>query len=130
MDIKTILSKYRNIAVVGISDKPDRYSYQVATYLMEKGFNIIPVNPMLQEWQGKKAFKDIKEINVPVDVVDIFRKREFVPEIVKDSIGRAQVIWMQEGIISMDGKALAEDNGMFVVMDRCMKKEYEKLNKN
>ena len=129
MSIEEILKKYKDIAVVGISDKPDRYSYQVANYLMNNGFNIIPVNPMLKEWQGKKVYSDIKSIEGNIDVVDIFRRPEFIEDIVMDSRGKAKVIWMQEGIINEVAKKLAVEMGMEVVMDRCMKKEYEKLNK-
>ncbi len=129
MSIEEILKKYKDIAVVGISDKPDRYSYQVAIYLMNNGFNIIPVNPMLKEWQGKKVYSDVKSIEGNIDVVDIFRRPEFIEDIVMDSRGKAKVIWMQEGIINEAAKKLAVEMGMEVVMDRCMKKEYEKLNK-
>ncbi len=130
MDIEKVLKKYKDIAVIGISDKPERYSYKVALYLIDNGYNIIPVNPMLDEWNGKKVFKNIKDIDSNVDVVDIFRKPEFIPEIVMESIGKAKVIWMQEGIVNNDAKELAEKNGMYVVMDKCIKKEHEKLNKN
>ena len=129
MKVEEILKKYRDIAVVGISDKPDRYSYQVAKFLMDRGYNIIPVNPMLDQWMGKKAYRDIHSIDGNVDVVDIFRRPEFVEDIVMDSKGKAKVIWMQEGIINEDAAKLANDMGMEVVMDKCMKKEYEKLNK-
>lgn len=129
MKVEEILKKYRDIAVVGISDKPDRYSYQVAKFLMDRGYNIIPVNPMLDQWMGKKVYRDIHSIDGNVDVVDIFRRPEFVEDIVMDSKGKAKVIWMQEGIINEDAAKLANDMGMEVVMDKCMKKEYEKLNK-
>ena len=129
MKVEEILKKYRDIAVVGISDKPDRYSYQVAKFLMDRGYNIIPVNPMLDQWMGKKAYRDIHSIDGNVDVVDIFRRPEFVEDIVMDSKGKAKVIWMQEGIINEDAAKLANDMGIEVVMDKCMKKEYEKLNK-
>ena len=101
MTAEEILKKYRDIAVVGISDKPDRASYQVSKYLMENGYNIIPVNPVLEDWEGKKVYKDVKSIEGNVDVVDIFRKPEFVEEIVKDAKGKARVIWMQEYLALM-----------------------------
>ena len=129
MTVEEILKKYRDIAVVGISDKPDRYSYQVAKFLMDRGYNIIPVNPMLDQWMGKKAYRDIHSIDGNVDVVDIFRRPEFIEDIVMDSKGKAKVIWMQEGIVNEDAAKLANDMGIEVVMDKCMKKEYEKLNK-
>ena len=129
MAVEDIIKKYRDIAVVGISDKPDRYSYQVAKFLMDRGYNIIPVNPMLETWMGKRVYSDVHSIDVNVDVVDIFRKPEFIEDIVKDSMGKAKVIWMQEGIVNESAAKLATDMGMEVVMDKCMKKEYEKLNK-
>ena len=129
MAVEDIIKKYRDIAVVGISDKPDRYSYQVAKFLMDRGYNIIPVNPMLETWMGKRVYSDVHSIDTNVDVVDIFRKPEFIEDIVKDSRGKAKVIWMQEGIVNESAAKLATDMGMEVVMDKCMKKEYEKLNK-
>ena len=106
MTVEEILKKYRDIAVVGISDKPDRYSYQVAKFLMDRGYNIIPVNPMLDQWMGKKAYRDIHSIDGNVDVVDIFRRPEFIEDIVMDSKGKAKVIWMQEGIVNEDAAKL------------------------
>jgi len=128
MDIEYILKNYKNIAVIGLSDKKDRYSYIVADYLLRNGYNIIPVNPNINEWNGIKAYKDVKSIDKDVDIIDIFRKPEFVNEIVNESIGKAKVIWMQEGIINNDAKIIAENNNMYVIMDKCIKKEHEKLN--
>ncbi len=128
MDIEYILKNYKNIAVVGLSDKKDRYSYIVAYYLLRNGYNIIPVNPNINEWNGIKAYKDVRSIDKDVDIIDIFRKPEFVNKIVNESIGKAKVIWMQEGIINNDAKIIAENNNMYVIMDKCIKKEHEKLN--
>ncbi|MCZ7357971.1 MAG: CoA-binding protein [Candidatus Methanoperedens sp.] len=127
MSIETILN-YKNIAVVGISDDPERPSYFVATFLARHGFNIIPVNPKLQEWEGKQCFPDLRSIPVKVDVVDIFRRSEAVPPIVDEAIAiRAKVVWMQEGIVNEEAAAKARKAGIEVVMDRCMKKEYARL---
>ena len=127
MSIETILN-YKNIAVVGISDDPERPSYFVATFLARHGFNIIPVNPKLQEWEGKQCFPDLRSIPVKVDVVDIFRRSEAVPPIVDEAIAiRAKVVWMQEGIVNEEAAAKARKAGIEVVMDRCMKKEYVRL---
>ena len=127
MSIETILN-YKNIAVVGISDDPERTSYFVATFLARHGFNIIPVNPKLQEWEGKQCFPDLRSIPVKVDVVDIFRRSEAVPPIVDEAIAiRAKVVWMQEGIVNEEAAAKARKAGIEVVMDRCMKKEYARL---
>src|SRR3990170_7644614 len=127
MWIERILS-YRNIAVVGISDNPERPSHSVSSFMEAHGYNIIPVNPNLQEWEGKKCYPDLRSVPVKVDVVDIFRRSEAVPPIVDEAIAiNAKVVWMQEGIINEEAAAKARDAGIEVVMDRCMKKEYIRL---
>ncbi len=108
MSPEEVLKKYKNVAVVGISEKPDRYSNIVAKYLMDNGYNIIPVNPSIEEWNGIKSYKDLNSVDKPVDVVDIFRKPEYVTDIVKQAIGKAKVIWMQEGIINEEARDVAE----------------------
>ena len=124
MGIEDIL-KYKTIAVVGISDDPERPSHFVASFLDAHGYNIIPVNPKLTEWEGKKCYPDLRSIHVPVDIVDIFRRSEAVPPIVDEAIAiQAKVVWMQEGIINEEAGAKAREAGIEVVMDRCMKKEY------
>jgi predicted CoA-binding protein len=127
MTIEAILN-YKNIAVVGISDDPERPSHYVASFLAQHGFNIIPVNPKLTEWEGKKCYPDLPSIPVKVDVVDIFRRPEAVPPIVDEAIKiKAKAVWMQEGIVNEEAAAKARKAGIEVVMDRCMKKEYRKL---
>ncbi len=127
MSIENILS-YRNIAVVGISDKTERPSYMVASFLEEQGYNIIPVNPKLTEWRGKKCYPDLLSVPYKVEVVDIFRRPEFVLPIVEEAIKiKAKAIWMQEGIVNEEAAKKAMQAGIEVVMDRCMKKEYLKL---
>ena len=127
MSIETILD-FRNIAVVGISDNPERPSYGVANYLLAHGYNIIPVNPNLREWEGKKCYPDLKSIPERVDVVDIFRRPEAVPPIVDEAIAiKAKAVWMQEGIVNEEAAAKARAAGLEVVMDRCMMKEYNRL---
>ena len=127
MSIETIL-EYKNIAVVGISDNPERPSHFVASFLENQGYNIIPVNPNLQEWEGKKCYPDLRSVPVKVDVVDIFRRSEAVPPIVDEAIAiNAKVVWMQEGIINEEAAAKARNEGIEVVMDRCMKTEYKRL---
>lgn len=128
--IPEVLKTSRTIAVVGISDKPDRDSYRVADYLARHGYEIVPVNPMLETWNGKKAFPDLRSIpgSINIDVVDIFRKPDAVPEIVKDAMTiKPRVIWMQEGIVSHEGANAAKKEGMTVIMDRCIMKEHMKL---
>jgi predicted CoA-binding protein len=115
----------KTIAVVGISDNPERPSNFVAKFLEEHGYNIIPVNPNLTEWDGKKCYPDLMSIPVKVDVVDIFRRMEAIPPIVDEAIAiKAKVVWMQEGIVNEGAAVKARDAGIEVVMDRCMKKEY------
>lgn len=127
MTIETILG-YKNIAVVGISDDPTRPSHYVAGFLAGHGYNIIPVNPKLTEWEGKKCYPDLLSIPVKVDVVDIFRRSEAVPPIVDEAIRiKARAVWMQEGIVNEEAAARARDAGIEVVMDRCMKTEYRRL---
>ncbi len=127
MTIGNILN-YRTIAVVGISDDPERPSHFVASFLESHGYKIIPVNPKLTEWEGKKCYPDLLSIPEKVDVVDIFRRAEAVPPIVDEAIKiKAKVVWMQEGIVNEEAAAKARDAGIEVIMDRCMKKEYNRL---
>ncbi len=119
---------YKNIAVVGISDDPERPSHYVASFLATHGYNIIPVNPKLTEWEGKKCYPDLRSIPVKVDVVDIFRRSEAVPPVVDEAIAiKAKAVWMQEGIVNEEAAAKARKAGIEVVMDRCMKKEYMRM---
>jgi predicted CoA-binding protein len=127
MSMETILN-YKNIAVVGISDNPERPSYDVASFLEKHGYNIIPVNPSLAEWKGKKSYPDLKSIPEKVDVVDIFRRPEAVPPIVDEAIAiKAKAVWMQLGIVNEEAAAKARAAGIEVVMDKCMKIEYNRL---
>ncbi len=127
MSIETILN-YKNIAVVGISDNPERPSYDVASFLEKHGYNIIPVNPTLTEWKGKKCYPDLKSIPEKVDVVDIFRRPEAVPPIVDEAIAiKPKAVWMQLGIVNEKAAAKARAAGIEVVMDKCMKIEYKRL---
>ncbi|WP_075056244.1 CoA-binding protein [Thermogymnomonas acidicola] len=130
-EISGVLRKYRNIAVVGISDKPDRDSYRVASYLREHGYSIIPVNPpTLKEWNGIRAYPSLSSIpgDLKVEVVDIFRKPEAVTEVVREGLQlKPRVFWMQEGVVNREAADLAVQNGVDVVMDRCMMKEHRRL---
>lgn len=126
--IKDILTKSKTIAIVGISDKAERPSHKVAKYLKEHGYTIIPVNPKLKEVLGKKCYANLDEIEVRVDVVDIFRKTVDVVPIVDSAIKiRAKTIWMQEGIINKEAADTAKAEGLTVVMDHCMLKEHSRL---
>ena len=128
--LKEILSNSKTVAVVGISPKEDRPSYIVASYLKSKGYQIIPVRPDGEEILGEKVYHSLIEIpkEIKVEVVDIFRKSEDVPPIVEEAIQRgAKVIWMQEGITHKEAGEKAEKAGLKVIMDRCMKKEHQRL---
>ena len=115
-----VLGAYRKIAVVGLSDKPGRPSHSVASFLMSRGYEIIPVNPGLDEVLGLKCYPDLKSVPGPVEIVDIFRRSEFVSPIVDDAIAiGARAIWMQLGVIDEEAAGRARAAGLEVVMDRC-----------
>jgi uncharacterized protein len=126
--ISEILHSCRVIAVVGLSAKRFRPSYGVAEYLQRAGYKIIPVNPMETEVLGERAYPDLDSIPGPVDMVDIFRRSEFVPEIVEAAIRKgAKAVWMQEGVIHEAAAERAEAAGLSVVMDRCILKDHRRL---
>lgn len=124
-EIEAILQKYRIVAVVGLSPKPERASHQVAKYLKEKDYTIVPVNPGQKNILGEKCYPNLKAIPFPVNIVDIFRKPDAVPPIVDDAIEiGAKVVWMQLGIVNNGAAEKAREAGLEVVMDRCMKVEH------
>jgi predicted CoA-binding protein len=124
-EIRDILKSARVIAVVGLSDKPDRDSHRVAAYMQRAGYRIIPVNPAVKEVLGEKSYASLRDVPQKIDVVDIFRKPEAVPEIVEDAIAvGAKVVWMQEGIVHNEAADRARAAGLKVVMDRCVMREH------
>jgi hypothetical protein len=126
--IKKIVESSKVIAVVGLSDKPDRPSYGVASYLKNQGYKIIPVNPTKTEILGEKSYPDLKSIPEPIDIVDVFRKSEAVGPIVDEAIEiKAKAVWLQEGVINEAAAAKAFDAGLSVVMNRCLLKEHHRL---
>jgi len=126
MDTKEILEKYKTIAVVGCSANPSKAAHTVPKYLQEHGYKIIPINPTVDEILGVRAYKSLADVKEPIDVVNIFRPGEEALEVVKQSIGRTRVVWMQEGIINEEAAELGRKNGLIVVMDRCMRKEHQR----
>jgi uncharacterized protein len=128
-EISKLLKKARTVAIVGISDKPDRPSYGVAHYLLENShFEIFFVNPLLDEVLGKKVFKSLKEIPAHIDIVDVFRKPADCPEVLAESIEiGAGSIWLQLGISVPEVESIGNAAGLTVVMDRCIKIEYAAL---
>lgn len=124
-EVTKILKNYRVVAVVGLSADPGRPSHQVAQYLKEHGYRIIPVNPGCQEILGEKCYPTLKDIPFPLEVVDIFRKVDAIPGIVDDAIAvGAKVVWMQQGLEEPVSGGKARQAGLAVVMDRCMKIEH------
>ena len=129
-EIKKTLSSCKTVAVVGISPKEDRPSFIVASYLKSKGYRIIPVRPDGEEILGEKVYHNLTEIprEIEVDIVDIFRKSAEVPPIVEEAIRRgAKVVWMQEGVVHEEAKVKAEQAGLKVAMNRCIKREHLRL---
>ena len=128
--IRDILHHSKTILVVGISLKEDRPSHGVASYLKSKGYRIIPIRPDGDKILEEKVYRSLTEIpkEIEVDVVDVFRRSEDVPPIVEEAIRQgAKVVWMQEGVIHREAADRAEKAGLKVVMDRCMKKEHQRL---
>ena len=120
-----ILKSSRVVAMVGASDNVDRPSNQVFRYLRANGYKVIPVNPVLKELMGEKAYSDLISIPEEVDVVDIFRKAEDVPAIVEEAIKiGARVVWMQEDIVNEAAAQHAREAGLKVVMNKCMRKQH------
>lgn len=126
--IAQVLKESKTIAVVGASNNPTRPSYEVAQYLQEQGFKIIPVNPTLSNLFGEKSYPDVASIPEPIDVVDIFRNPDAVPEIVEQAIEKkAKVVWMQPGAENMTAAERAQEAGLTVIMGVCMMKEHRVL---
>ena len=125
MSIKEILQAYKTIAVVGLSSQTGRASYSVSQYMQNAGYRIIPVNPNETEVLGEKAYPSLDDIPEPFEIVDVFRRPEFVPDIVEAAIRRnARVIWMQLGVVNPAAAARARAAGLDVVMDRCILQDH------
>ncbi|MFB0534940.1 MAG: CoA-binding protein [Anaerolineae bacterium] len=126
-NIKSILEQSKTVAVVGLSPREERDSHRVAKYLQSQGYRIIPVNPNADEILGERSYPDLASVPEPIDVVDVFRRSEAMPEIVEEAIKvGAKTVWMQEGVIHKEAAARAREAGLQVVMDRCMFKEHRR----
>ena len=120
-----ILTAARTIAVVGLSANPRRPSHGVARYLQRVGYRIIPVNPKVEEVLGERAYPSLRDIPSPVDVVEVFRRSEFVGPIVDDAIAiKAGAVWLQDGVVDEAAAARARASGLDVVMDDCMMRRH------
>jgi uncharacterized protein len=127
-EIKELLGNAHTIAVVGLSSSRSRASYGVSQYMQSAGYRIIPVNPNEQQVLGEKAYARLEDVPDKIDVVNIFRRSEFVPEIVDAAIRKgARAIWMQEGVVDEAAAQRAREAGLFVVMDSCILKEHRRL---
>ncbi len=131
-EIRAILSRPTTVAVVGCSDNPARDSLTIAKLLKAHGFRVIPVNPALKpdalmSALGERCYPDLASIPDPVEIVDVFRRSEFVPEVVEQAIAKsAKILWCQLGVIHLDAARKAQKAGMTVVMDRCPAIEYRR----
>jgi uncharacterized protein len=127
-ELRSILGRARTVAVVGLSSDPEKYSYEVATYLRDHGYRVIPVNPNETEVLGQKAYPSLVDVPEQVDVVDVFRKAEATPEIARQSVQiGAKVLWLQEDIVNDEARRIAEGGGLDVVMGVCMMSTHRRL---
>jgi predicted CoA-binding protein len=124
--IRELLERANTIAVVGLSDSPLRPSHGVSAYMQTQGYKVIPVNPNIRESLGEKSWRSLAEVPEKIDIVNIFRRPQFVEEIVDQAIKlKIPAIWMQEEVINERAAAKARQAGIFVVMDRCILKEHK-----
>jgi predicted CoA-binding protein len=129
-ELRALLGDARTIAVVGLSSRPDRPSYDVAAYLQRKGYRIVPVNPNETEVLGERAYASLRDIpsDIRVDVVDVFRRAEHTPEIARDAVAiGASALWLQQGIVSDEAYRIASEAGLDVVMGLCIRSTKRRL---
>ena len=129
-ELRSLLGEAKVVAVVGISSKPWRPSHEVASYLQQHGYRIVPVNPNEQEVLGEPVYASLLDIpkEIHIDVVDVFRRAEHTPEVARDAVAiGARVLWLQEGIVSDEAARIAADGGLEVIMGVCIMKVRERL---
>jgi uncharacterized protein len=123
----------KTIAIIGLSDKPERYSYQVGAYLKSKGFTIIPINPNIKESLGEQSYPDLLSVpkSIHIDLVDIFRRSEEVVPHVKETVERsdAKIVWMQEGVMNTEAEAYGKAHGLEVIMNMCLMIAHKQIDK-
>ncbi|MCY8522038.1 CoA-binding protein [Bacillus atrophaeus] len=121
-EIKAILEKSKRIAVVGLSDRPDRTSYMVSKAMQDAGYDIIPVNPTIDEALGVKAVSSLKEVEGHIDIVNVFRRSEQLPGVAKEFLETdADVFWAQQGLVNDEAYEMLKEKGRTVIMDLCIK---------
>jgi predicted CoA-binding protein len=129
-ELRSILGEAKTIAVVGLSSKPHRDSHQVAEWLQEKGYRIIPVNPNETEVLGEKAYPSLLDVPEKLDVVDVFRRAEYTPEVAEQAVKiGAKVLWLQDGIVNEEAWNLAQRGGIDVVMGVCIRRTKRRLDR-
>ena len=127
-ELRQILSSAKNIAVVGLSPNESKPSNEVAKFLIERGFNVFPVYPKFDEILGRKVYRNLTEIDQDIDIAVMFRKGEFASELVKDAVKKGvKTLWLQLGITNDEAGAVARENGINFVQDRCIKIELQRL---
>jgi predicted CoA-binding protein len=125
-DPETIVMQASTVAVVGLSDDPEKDSNEVGSYLKEQGYRVIPVNPNYEEVLGERAYGSVEQIPEQVDVVDVFLPPDKTPEVADDAVrAGARTLWLQEGIANPEARRIAEEGGLEYVEDRCMRKTHE-----
>ena len=125
-DPETIVMQASTVAVVGLSDDPEKDSNEVGSYLKEQGYRVIPVNPNSEEVLGERAYGSVEQIPEQVDVVDVFLPPDKTPEVAEDAVrAGARTLWLQEGITNPEARRIAEEGGLEYVEDRCMRKTHE-----
>ncbi|MBB5325645.1 putative CoA-binding protein [Anoxybacillus tepidamans] len=130
-EIAEILQNAKRIAVVGLSNNPERTSYMIAKAMKDAGYEIIPVNPTIDEWEGIRAVKTLKDIEGHVDIVNVFRRSEHLPEVAREFAQiDADVFWAQLGVVNEEAYEFLKEKGYTVVMDRCIKVEHALTKRN
>lgn len=125
--ITDLLKKSKTIAVVGLSDSPFRASHGVSAYMQAQGYKIVPVNPTIESALGESSYSSLLDVKEKIDIVDVFRRSEFVPDVVDQAIQmKVPVIWLQEGVIHETAAEKARQAGITVIMDKCILKEHRK----
>lgn len=126
LDPETIVKEARTVAVVGLSNDPEKASNEVGAYLMEQGYRVIPVNPKEDEVLGEHAYDTVEQIPEQVDVVDVFLPPDKTPDIAEDAVrAGVKTLWLQEGIENSEARRIAEEGGLAYVENRCMRKTHE-----
>lgn len=120
--ISSILKEAKTIAVVGLSNNPDRTSYQISEAMQQAGYKIIPVNPMVDSVLGEKAYDSLTEIDEDIDIINVFRRSEFLPDIAAEALKtNCKVFWAQQGVVNEEAYELLKENDFTVIMDLCIK---------